>query len=263
MTVSPAGGGKSLTRSEANPATAVKPGRAGETRTRTGRPPRKLHVYFVVFTVLFGLLVVAGFYRTFFGPVFSGTFSRPLIVHVHGALFFGWTLLLVTQASLAATKRLRLHRAVGSAGAWLIIPMLVMGTVVAAADSAHDYRAGQGDAALVFFYGELADLAMFGVLAGGAMLLRHKPEFHKRWVIMGSLGLLGAALGRIPEILAYIDLILLILVASVAGYDLASRRTLHRATVIGAAVLLALNRTEGPIGATHLWLNTAHHLLHL
>jgi hypothetical protein len=209
------------------------------------------------------LLVIVGFSRTFFAPVLQGTFSRPLIVHVHGALFFGWTLLLVAQASLAASKRLRLHRTIGAVGAWLIIPMLVMGALVAAADSAHDYRAGQGDAALTFFYGELADLAMFGLLAGGAMLLRDRPDFHKRWVIMGSLGLLGAAMGRIPEIRGYVDLILLALMVSVAIYDLASRRALHTATLIGMAVLVALNRTEEPIGATQLWLNTAHHVLHL
>ena len=41
---------------------------------------------------------------------------------------------------------------------------------------------------------------MFGLLAGGAMLFRTKPEYHKRWVILGSLGLIGAAIGRIPEI---------------------------------------------------------------
>jgi hypothetical protein len=164
---------------------------------------------------------------------------------------------------LAATKRLRLHRAVGSVAGWLIVPMLVMGTIVAAADSAHDYRAGQGDAALTFFYGELADLAMFGLLAGGAMLLRNKPEYHKRWIIMGSLGLLGAALGRIPEMGGLVDYTLLALMASVAVYDLASRRTLHMATLIAAAILLALNRTEEPIGATHAWISAAHRLLHL
>ena len=141
--------------------------------------------------------------------------------------------------------------------------MLVMGTVVAAADTAHDYRSGQGDAALTFFYGELADLAMFGLLAGSAMLLRNKPEYHKRWVIMGSLGLLGAAMGRIPEIRGYVDLGLLAMMASVAVYDLASRRALHRATLIGAAVLLVLNRTEEPIGSTHMWISAAHRLLDL
>jgi hypothetical protein len=230
-------------------------------RARRRSPPRKLHAYFVTFTVVFVLLVMAGFSRTFFIPVAQGTFVRPLIVHIHGALFFGWTALLFLQAVLAATKRLRLHRRIGSFAGWLIIPMLVMGTVVAARDTVHDFRAGEGDAALSFFYGELADLAMFGLLAGAAMLMRNKPDFHKRWVIMGSLGLLGAAIGRIPEIRDHGLAIFVGLIVSVGLYDLASRRAVHLATVIGAAMLLILNLTEEPIGNTREWISEAHHLL--
>jgi hypothetical protein len=162
---------------------------------------------------------------------------------------------------LAAGKRLRAHRKVGSIAGWLVLPMLVLGTIVAARDTVHDYRAGGGDGALSFFYGELADLAMFGLLAGGAMLLRNKPDYHKRWVVLGSLGLIGAAIGRIPEISAWFLYIFLGLIASVGAYDVASRRSLHRATLIGAAVLLLLGLTEERIGNTGLWLDTAHRLL--
>lgn len=224
-------------------------------------PPKKLHAYFVIFTAVFALLVLAGFTRTFFIPVAQGRFARPLIVHMHGALFFGWTALLFLQALLAATKRLRLHRRIGSVAGWLIIPMLALGTVVAARDTVHDFRAGGGDAALSFFYGELADLAMFGLLAGAAMLMRNKPDFHKRWVIMGSLGLLGAAIGRIPEISDHGLAIVVSLIISVGLYDLVSRRAVHVATVIGAVTLLILNLTEEPIGNTRVWISEAHHLL--
>lgn len=230
-------------------------------RARRRLPPRKLHAYFVTFTVVFALLVMAGFSRTFFIPVAQGTFVRPLIVHIHGALFFGWTALLFLQAVLAATKRLRLHRRIGSLAGWLIIPMLVMGTIVAARDTVHDFRAGEGDAALSFFYGELVDLAMFGLLAGAAMLMRNKPDFHKRWVVMGSLGLLGAAIGRIPEIRDFGLHIFVGLIVSVCLYDVASRRSVHVATLVGAATLLLLNLTEEPIGNTRVWITTAHHLL--
>jgi hypothetical protein len=205
--------------------------------------------------------VLAGFSRTFFIPVAKGTFSRPWFVHVHGALFFGWTGLLVLQSTLAATKRLRLHRRIGSIAGWLVIPMLALGTLVAVEDTIHDFHAGDGDGALSFFYGELADLAMFGVLAGAAMLLRNKPDYHKRLVILGSLGLLGAAYGRITEIAAYYPFLFIVLVASVFVYDLASRRSVHPATVIGAAVLLALNFTETAIGDSSFWLSAAHNLL--
>ncbi len=225
------------------------------------RAPRKLHGYFIAFTLIFATIVLTAFSRTFFIPVARGTFSKPLMVHIHGGFFFTWTALLVSQTLLAATKRLRAHRKVGSIAGWLVLPMLALGTIVAARDTVHDFRAGGGEADLSFFYGELADLAMFGLLAGGAMLLRSKPDYHKRWVILASLGLVGAAVGRIPEISAFGQYIFLGAIASMFVYDLASRRSLHQATVIGAAVLLLLGLSEERIGNTKLWLNTAHHLL--
>lgn len=93
------------------------------------------------------------------------------------------------------------------------------------------------------------------------MLLRHKPDYQKRWVILGSLGLIGAAIGRIPEISAFFLYIFLGLIASVAVYGIASRRALHRATLIGAAVLLLLRLTEGTIGNSVIWLDVPHRLL--
>lgn len=225
------------------------------------RVPRKLHAYFVSFTLLFTAFVLAGFSRSFFIPVANGTFSRPPFIHIHAALFFGWTSLLLLQAVLAATRRIRAHRRLGSMSAWLILPMLVTGSVVAARDTINDFNAGEGEERLAFFYGELADLAMFGLLTGAAMLLRNKADIHKRWVILGSLGLLGAAMGRIPEISSSGFYIFVGLIMSVAAYDVASRRSVHWATVLGAAILLGLNLTQAPIGNSSGWLQAAHRLL--
>ncbi len=230
-------------------------------RRQPRRTPRKLHGYFIGFTLVFAAIVLIGFSRTFFLPMARGTLSKPPIVHLHGLFFFAWTALLVAQASLAATKRLKLHRTVGSFAGWLVLPMLVLGTLVASRDTVHDFKSGDGDAALTFYYGELADLAMFGLLTGGAMLLRHKPDYHKRWVILGSLGLIGAAIGRIPEISGVFLYIYLGLIASVAAYDIASRRSVHPATIAGAVVLLLLGLSEERIGGTAWWVNTAHHIL--
>lgn len=170
---------------------------------RRRRGLRKRHAYFLAFAVVFACFVLAGFMRTYFIPVSRGTFVKPLIVHIHGVCFLAWTGLLISQAMLAATGRLRAHRTIGSVAGWLVLPMLALGAIVAARATVHDFEAGKDEATLSFFYGELADLAMFGLLAGGAMLLRNRPEFHKRWVLLGSLGLLGAAVGRIPFVDAF------------------------------------------------------------
>lgn len=210
---------------------------------------------------MFAALVTIGFSRTVIVPAVAGVYIKPWWVHLHGLLFFSWTLLLVAQASLAAAGKMAWHRTAGAYGAWLIAPMIVMGLVVVFVDSRHDVLAGQGDAARSFFYGELADLFMFASLAIPAMWLRSNAEIHKRLVILGSLGLLGAAVGRIPEISKVYNLIFLGLIASLLVYDLIRRRKLHPASVVGATVLLLVQFTEEPIGNTATWLRASHRLL--
>jgi hypothetical protein len=225
------------------------------------RTPAKLHSYFILFSLVFAAIVLAGFSRTFFMPVVRGTFSKPPVVYIHGVLFFAWTALLVSQSVLAATKRMSAHRKIGLIAGWLVLPMLALGVIVAVRDTIHDVRAGEGEAAVSFFYGELADLAMFGLLAGAAMLLRNKPDFHKRWVLLGSLGLIGAAVGRIPALSGLFLYIFIGLIASMAAYDLFSRRSIHVATAMGAAVLFTLGLSEEFIGNTQAWLRAAHYML--
>jgi hypothetical protein len=221
--------------------------------------PRPLHGYFLVFAGVFALIVTVGFSRSFFMPLMQGSFDRPPVVHVHGALFFAWTIVLVVQTLLAFGRKLKLHRLVGVYAGWLILPMLITGAVVAALDTRRDFLAGEGEARLTFFYGELADLAMFGTLAALAMLLRHRPQAHKRLVLLGSLGLLGAAVGRIPELGGFY--VLEPLIGSLIVYDLASRHKPHLATLGGAAFLLAAVYSQGTIGSTATWLKAAYWIL--
>lgn len=75
-----------------------------------------------------------------------------------------------------------------------------------------------------------------------------------------SLSCKADAYVRFPPI-ADITHVFVALIASVAVYDLMACRRVHLATIIGAAVLLALGLTQEAIGDTAVWLDTAHHLL--
>jgi hypothetical protein len=75
--------------------------------------------------------------------------------------------------------------------------------------------------------------------------------------------LIGAAAGRIPILKDFTLEIFLGLIASMAVYDLLSRRSIHVATAIGAAVLLSLGLSEEFIGGTQVWLSAAHYMLGL
>src|SRR5438128_1996163 len=92
------------------------------------------HLFFSGMALLLLLTVFAGFARTYY---LAGVFHAPLpslIIHLHGAVFSCWVLLLLTQTSLVSAGRVDIHRRLGIAGFVLACLMGVLG-VLAATDS--------------------------------------------------------------------------------------------------------------------------------
>ena len=82
-----------------------------------------------------------------FAPTYylAGVFHAPLpslIIHLHGAAFTCWILLLVTQTSLVAGGRVDIHRRLGIAGFLLACLVVILG-VLAATDSLVRRRTGR------------------------------------------------------------------------------------------------------------------------
>jgi hypothetical protein len=100
-----------------------------------GLPGRRYdHYFFSIMSLLMLVSVFIGFARSYF---LAGVFRAPLpspIVHIHGAAFTAWILLLVTQTSLVAAGRTDIHRRLGIAGFLLGCLMVVLG-VMASTDS--------------------------------------------------------------------------------------------------------------------------------
>lgn len=69
--------------------------------------PRQFYLAITLFLIA---IVVWGFWPTYFGVLLSSGATRPWIMHLHGAIFSGWMLLLLAQVSLVSMGRVRLHR---------------------------------------------------------------------------------------------------------------------------------------------------------
>jgi len=70
-------------------------------------------LFFPGMAVLLLATVFFGFARTYY---LAGVFRAPLpnlLVHIHGAVFSAWILLLIAQTSLVASGRVDLHRRLG------------------------------------------------------------------------------------------------------------------------------------------------------
>ena len=97
------------------------------------RKPRHGRWFFVGMAVAAAVTVFLGFARTYYLKSLFPMPPFPRLFHVHGALFTAWMLLLVLQASLVASRRIALHRRVGLIGGFLVVPMLVTGSMAAIA----------------------------------------------------------------------------------------------------------------------------------
>jgi hypothetical protein len=107
--------------------------------------------------------VFAGFAQTYY---LAGVFRAPLpilTVHVHGAAFTLWILLLVTQTSLVAVEWVVIHRRLGIARFLLACAMVVLG-VMAATDSLVRGAGPVGRDVKMFYIVPLTAVLIFAVL---------------------------------------------------------------------------------------------------
>src|SRR4030095_16963049 len=127
------------------------------------------------------LMVLVGFWPTYFGQILSGIPNRHWVVHLHGWIFVGWMALLVTQVSLAAKGRMRAHRSLGTFGIAYGFLVLAMGLIVSVASPVIHVAAGHQtmDEAAGFLIVPLGDMVMFGGFFIPAGVFRNRSQGQK------------------------------------------------------------------------------------
>jgi len=215
------------------------------------------HLFFSAMALLMLITVFVGFARTYY---LAGVFHAPLpslIIHVHGAAFSCWILLLVSQTSLVSAGRVDIHRRLGIAGFLLACLMVVLG-VLAASDALVREAGPAGRDAKFFYIIPLTDMLIFATLILFAFRARSNPSAHKRLILVATVALLIAAIARWPidfvyrkapaaALLSYSFLIILV------AYDLWASRKVHRATLWAGAFLIFVQQIRLPIGQRDAW----------
>jgi hypothetical protein len=213
-------------------------------------PNRRIeHAFFQAMAVLLTVTMGVGFARTYFlAGVFRAKLPNPLI-HVHGAVFTCWFLLLLAQSALASLHRVDLHRRLGIAGVIIAALMLPLGIL---ATAEYLVREAAQRWILLAAVMPIAELTTFSVLAAAAFLMRRSPDLHKRLILMATIALMGAAVGRMEFLpywhfrgIAAIRLIWVytyIFVVPIAAYDLWSTRRLNRATVWSSVFMISVQQ---------------------
>src|SRR5262249_15491753 len=137
---------------------------------------------YLALTFLLIAVVVRGFWPSYFGLLLRGDVRRPWVIHLHGAVFSGWMVLLLAEVALGAGGHERLHRRVGNVGIAYGTLVLGIGLVVSFVAPVLHVHAGEWtvDRAAGFLLAPLGDMALFGGFFGAAIAYRRRPEIHKR-----------------------------------------------------------------------------------
>lgn len=236
-------------------------------RVSVHKPSRTAdRVFFSVMPFVMLAMVLYGFARTYF---LAGMVAAPLpnkLIHVHGAAFTLWMILLIVQTALVSTKHVKWHMGLGLYGFGLAVAMLVLGTL-AAVDA---MRRGEGHLGLdaqTFFVIPMTAMLLFGTLVFFAYKLRRNTEAHKRLILLATMALMDAAVGRWqhPAILQRIpptqDLVMLALLLMLVGFDLFNLRRVSKYTVFGVLLVMVVHLARVPLGHTAAWHAMTRHLL--
>ena len=226
------------------------------------RESRLNRYFFPGMALLILATVFWGFARTYF---LAGVFKAPLpnvLIHLHGAAFTLWILLLVTQTSLVAANRVDVHRKLGLVGFALACLMIILG-VLASTDQLRRAFGPGGPAAGIdaktFYIVPLTDMLIFGTLVFLAFRARSNPPAHKRFLLIATTALLIAAVVRWPigfirhnplwvAVLCTYGFLLLLV-----AYDLWTTKKVHRVTIWASVFLIVVQQVRVPLGQTAAW----------
>ena len=215
--------------------------------------------FYVGMAIAVLITVFLGFSHTYFLKAYYGTPELSLLVHIHGLVFTSWVLLFLAQTSLVATGHTDRHRKLGVAGAVLAALLLIVGTATAILR----VKSGRpspipGVPPLSFLAVPLFDMVAFALLIGAGLVLRNRPETHKRLMTLATIALTSAPIARLSFVRpggppAFFGLTDLFIVAMLV-YDFATRGKAHPATIWGGLVIVASQPLRLMISGTPAWL---------
>lgn len=238
---------------------------------------RRDDVFYVVIAASCVLIAFAGFAGTYWFQVPAGTFIGHPIVHLHAVLFSVWPIFFLVQTLMIASGRVAYHRALGLVGISLATAMVFVGLAAAIDSLDVGLSMGFGDGVRSFMIVPVTALVVFGGFVSAGIANIARPDWHKRFLIVATAFILGAAIARvfflaaahgggpglrpglappIPVSLALgPGLIGELLVVAGMLYDWRTRGKPHSAYVIGLAVSVAVMLLRTPLSVTPAWLD--------
>lgn len=222
------------------------------------------HRYFLWAGVTCAAVMAAGFAQSYFLRRFFVSEALPWLLHAHGLLMTLWFVVFFVQTQLIAVHRVDLHRRVGwlSCGLAALMVAVTATVFIKAArrqlDPFPDTVTWQG-----FLLVQIVVIASFAAFFAAAVLLRKKPDVHKRLMLLATFSIIPAAVTRVP--LNFIeqgslwtanntsDALMLICIA----VDVIRNRRLHPVFLWGGLLVVVSHSLSILVGNTVTWARVA------
>jgi len=140
------------------------------------------------------VLVIAGFWPSYFVKFFDGTANFSFYFHFHAGMMMMWIFALILQPILIKKKKLALHRLIGRM-TYFLFPLIVISAVLMIHLS-HEHYIDEKDLDLTLFF-QFKDFILFAMAYIIAIRYRHQVEIHARAMIATGIALIEPALARI------------------------------------------------------------------
>lgn len=236
--------------------------------TRAKRPAGRW--FYTAAGALMLVLTIIGFRHFFFhGQSHPGREIPPPIrwlIIVHGMATSAWILVIVVQPFLIATRRHRIHMALGRIAAGVAAAVFGLGVAVGIGSA----RVAPPDLVIwglspkQFMAVPLGTVLIFAALVAVGVWKRRKPAIHRPVMLLATLAIIGAAVSRIDPLSAlYVGTVweslfgpffaTLVLAVVLAGIRCAVTRSLDRVLVIGVAGLIVACWLIMAVARTSAW----------
>ncbi len=205
------------------------------TGTSNGEP------FFFGYLLTLFLIVVIAFPAH---AIINSGYLAPLhpLLHVHAISMGAWYALAVCQAGLIRRGNVALHRRLGAASLLLVAIMLVTGVTVSIQNADRT-----GDSSILVI--NSISVVFFVIHYSLALIMRRRAEWHKRFMALGALALMGPAFGRVGYVLGVGEGLIFACVLgfmfAIPLYDWLKQKRVQRPTWVALGVSLAQVLTIG------------------
>jgi hypothetical protein len=201
--------------------------------------------WYLVIALTLAAFIVIGFARTYYLRPWFDVPPITLLLHAHGVVFSAWVALFVVQVRLISMQNYAAHMKLGIVGMMLAMLVFALGIASSIASVAEVRPRPMGMTPEQFSFMPVSSILLFGGFVAAALLLRRRPQVHKRLMVLAMISVLGPPAARLIRWAGLGENFLLIQTCVAAGFvtlgwisDWVRHKALHPVFLIGGGLLV-------------------------